>query len=823
MDIQKLIRARVEKVLAGQKTADGESAVDLSLLDAKKIAKGMGMAVLSAVLGASGAVFSSYPFGLALLSVTDRYVICSYIGLIISALTNRGYSAAMCVVYTAVIMLRYAVGRLMMAPSGANQGKRAVNLMTKIKKRFSDAAAVRKPFSETLLMRCTTACFGAFVFGLYRLIAGGFLYYDLFGFLAGFILTPLTAFSLSGLFYESERFERAKQTSLAVIMFITVYSLRSYTFFGFSPSFMSALFVTLLIASAYGSLRGCAMGIFAGLACGGLNILGGGGTYALTYSVGAAPCIMAVTGLVFGAVYKISRAAALACASAAALVLGLAVDGYNILPRLVPDVCVTVAIFAPLAHFELLPKVRLLFEDKKDPYSDTVMVLEKKQNDTYARMNALSEAFAHLSETVYSLSDRVRRPGVVDLKGVCDGAFDEYCKKCAMSQLCWERDCSSTLDAQSRITSKLYSNGRIGFDDVPEFLRDRCINMGLIIDEINSSCGRLVESLIKNDKTEAFALDYEAMSKLLAEQIECGEEEYRLDEEKTKSLRRTLKHMGINPDRAICYGTRRKRVIVGDIELARVRMGADEIRTSIENTIEVPMGMPHFDISGDTVTMSLDARRCFSVEVAKASGIKEHENANGDSSAAFESRDDHFYALISDGMGSGKEAAVTSKICTVFLERMLKAGNGKAITLEMLNGFIKSRGTECSATVDLAEIDLINGSACFVKSGAAPSYVLRGGNLYKLQSKTVPIGIMSELDAEKIKFALQAGDVIVMLSDGIAQSLEDGVWLANLLTYEWEDHLATMSEKILDNAALNNKRSDDMTVVLIRVAESNDF
>ncbi len=819
MEIQKLIRARVEKVLAGYKESDGENLIELSKIKPKNVAKVVGVAALSLVLGSSGAAFSSYPFGIALLAVSDRYVVSCYIGLILSALANKGYSAAMCVVYTVILMLRYAIGRLLSDNNEAKESKEN-DIFSKLGKRLRSPVVMDKLFGESLLLRCSVACFGAFVFGLYRLIAGGFLYYDLFGLLSGFILTPLASFTISGLFYETERFPRAKEMSSAALMFLIVYSLRSYTVFGFSPSFMAALFVTLASASMYGSFRGCTTGLFAGLACGGINILGDGGTNALAYSIGAAPCIMAAVGLSSGALYKISRTAALVCASAVALLLGLCVDGYNILPRIIPDVCVTVVMFVPLANLGLLSRFRFFAGEENELYSDTITVLEKKQEDTYARINALSEAFAHLSETVFALSDRVRRPGVVDLKQVCDSAFDEYCHKCAVSQICWERDCSSTLDAQSKITASLYSKGRIGFDDIPDYIKDRCPNMGLIIDEINSSCGKLIEELIKNDKTEAFALDYEAMSKLLAEQIENGETEYKIDEERTKKLRQTLRHLGINPERAICYGERRKRIVVGDIELARVRMGADEIRTAIENTIEVPMGLPHFDICGDTVTMTLDARRCFAAEVAKATSIKEYESANGDSSSTFESRDDYFYALISDGMGSGREAAVTSKICSVFLERMLRAGNGKAITLEMLNGFIKSRSNECSATVDLAEVDLISGDACFVKSGAAPSFVLRTGNLYKLQSKTVPIGIMSELDAEKIRFKLMAGDVIVMLSDGIAQSLEDGVWLANLLTYEWEDHLGTMSEKILDNAAYNNKRSDDMTVVLIRISEN---
>ena len=77
---------------------------------------------------------------------------------------------------------------------------------------------------------------------------------------------------------------------------------------------------------------------------------------------------------------------------------------------------------------------------------------------------------------------------------------------------------------------------------------------------------------------------------------------------------------------------------------------------------------------------------------------------------------------------------------------------------------------------------------------------------------------MPALDAEQIKFELEAGDVIILLSDGVAQSLEDGVWLANLITYERDDKLDIMAEKIVDNAALNNKRCDDMTALLVRVS-----
>ena len=105
----------------------------------------------------------------------------------------------------------------------------------------------------------------------------------------------------------------------------------------------------------------------------------------------------------------------------------------------------------------------------------------------------------------------------------------------------------------------------------------------------------------------------------------------------------------------------------------------------------------------------------------------------------------------------------------------------------------------------------------FIKSGAAPSYIIRDKNLYKLQSKTLPIGILKETDAEVINFELCDGDVIVMFSDGVASSLEDGAWLTQLLSFDFDSDLDKMAHRILDSVGVNNIKPDDMTVGIIKV------
>ena len=190
----------------------------------------------------------------------------------------------------------------------------------------------------------------------------------------------------------------------------------------------------------------------------------------------------------------------------------------------------------------------------------------------------------------------------------------------------------------------------------------------------------------------------------------------------------------------------------------------------------------------------------------------------GDAIVSFEA-EGKYYMLISDGMGSGREAALTSGVCAAILQHMIGAGAGLETSLKMLNNIIRAGERECSATIDIAEIDLLTGKARFIKSGAAPSFVLRGGSIFRLQSKTVPIGSLRALDAEMIRFDILPGDRVVMLSDGAARSYEEVPWLLDMMTSDeviLRGSPKDAAAKIVREAAKRGS-SDDITAGVISV------
>ena len=183
---------------------------------------------------------------------------------------------------------------------------------------------------------------------------------------------------------------------------------------------------------------------------------------------------------------------------------------------------------------------------------------------------------------------------------------------------------------------------------------------------------------------------------------------------------------------------------------------------------------------------------------------------------------------ISDGMGSGPDARKSSKIAIKTLERLLQSGFNNDTALKLVNTTISANTDEdMYATLDVSILDLYKGNMKFIKNGACPTFVKRGGNVETLKSVSLPTGILNNIDLVEYNYDLQDGDIVVMCSDGILESnkeyISKDLWMQEILEEIETDDAQRMADLILKEAIDNDfgKEKDDMTVMVYKIHKKN--
>ena len=318
---------------------------------------------------------------------------------------------------------------------------------------------------------------------------------------------------------------------------------------------------------------------------------------------------------------------------------------------------------------------------------------------------------------------------------------------------------------------------------------------------------------------DALAEEYELFAKLIREVHNGNEKERCVDMKLSEKLTEVFSSAGMHNGIVRVLGDRCKHFIgAGEDKDGRI-ITSPELRREIEEEAGVRLGTPEYYRKGDVALLEVSATAAYAVEFATAGRCSVNEKISGDTAISFETADGRFYSLISDGMGSGEVAHKTSVFASDFLSKLLNSSCTKSTAFHILNHIIRDKGEECSASIDLFEFDLITGEGIFFKCGAAASYVKREGSIFRVRSETAPLGLMKNIDAERIRVEVRSGDYIIMLSDGVSQSTEDSTWLLELLNKPPRADIRDYADYILSAAINNSKTRDDMSVSVARIVK----
>ncbi len=190
------------------------------------------------------------------------------------------------------------------------------------------------------------------------------------------------------------------------------------------------------------------------------------------------------------------------------------------------------------------------------------------------------------------------------------------------------------------------------------------------------------------------------------------------------------------------------------------------------------------------------------------------EGDNGDRFLRFAGTMGRYYVLLCDGMGTGLGAVQEGKTAASVLRRLLSAGYPAEHALRSLNSLCALRERAGAVTVDLAELELDNGSVTLYKWGAAPSYLVSKTGAEKVGTAGPPPGLsVTDCQESSYRLTMRRGQTLFMVSDGVGEedALRCCINGADLPTGE----LAT---RLLTGGVLSGE--DDATVVTVRLDAS---
>ena len=203
-------------------------------------------------------------------------------------------------------------------------------------------------------------------------------------------------------------------------------------------------------------------------------------------------------------------------------------------------------------------------------------------------------------------------------------------------------------------------------------------------------------------------------------------------------------------------------------------------------------------------------------QVALGAEPKEGQRICGDSLTWFRTGGT-LYAILSDGMGSGREAQRESQMTLRLLEQFLQAGIAPETALRTMNAALNLRSDEQGSftTIDLLAADLTMRQAALYKYGAAPTYIKRQGTVRRLVGASLPAGLQdSGAEPQAIRFPLEENSFLLMISDGVADGVEDQ-WLQDLLAGWQGDDPNVLTSLVLREAYQRRQGDDDRSALCV--------
>lgn len=439
------------------------------------------------------------------------------------------------------------------------------------------------------------------------------------------------------------------------------------------------------------------------------------------------------------------------------------------------------------------------------------------------RVEECARSFGELADIYYRMPCRKEGFGRQDIEDIFEELTGTVCRGCRSFGKCWKDQAASTYQRLYEALTAMGEGKTEG--DIRAGMSDACIRAGKMAGSMVWAFRNMRMKLYYANRLlegrEAVADQLWEMARLLDDMAEEMQRTGELKEPVNRRLCRLFDRRGAQVRKIFLMHKRKRRdelyitMHARKGECVPIRDLAGILSVVLHRRM-VPARNSRTVLGAEdeTVLFVEETRYCLLYGISRVP--KEGELLSGDSFSYFQNDQGAAVLSLSDGMGSGREAAAESRKLIELLEQFLEAGVSEETALGLINSASVYEKKSCS-TLDICSVDLYSGSCDIRKLGAAPTFLRRDGQVEIVQSFRTPAGLFHHLDPETQSFRLGDGDTIVLVTDGAldvfsGQKKEEqfAALLEEQTAANPRELAAALMEQLMERC--QGKARDDMTV-----------
>ena len=444
------------------------------------------------------------------------------------------------------------------------------------------------------------------------------------------------------------------------------------------------------------------------------------------------------------------------------------------------------------------------------------------------KLSAVADTLSDIADTVNAVCQRQLPPKGETFDFVVEQVARTTCQSCTRRSRCWVRGYATAMDGLYHLKPTLESKGRVEVEDLPGQLAG-CIHPADLCTAANHGY-RLWRSR-RQTRARAVTLraalteQYSALAGALAQLAGKLGQAGLPDPRREARVAQLFAELGLDALECSVTADLAGR-LTANVTICRTRFTPDEVAGLTDEMTRIcrrDMDTPEITHCRTVTMLCFGEKPLFTVEFGAAAHVAGGQSVSGDALDQFCDTSGRAQMLLCDGMGTGRAAAVDGQMAAKLTAQLLRAGFAAESAARLVNVALGLKGAEqeAGATLDLLTVDLYTGRAGLFKAGAAPSFLVRGGVPRMLDGASLPMGVLDSLVGRSTTFALDAGDWVVLVSDGALTDGSDWLMQQLQLCAKLGHTPKQAAETVADAAARRaGAKQDDITVAVLAMGRA---